>query len=329
LRVAIAEGWATRAVVTTERKEVKKTSRKVGAIKDALLNERRSASGLISDFLEKVLSSLEDFRLAGGTVLGFDDKVMESVEKMLPIRNDFIDFSFMLFKYRDSVDLDQIHEFFEKLVALTFRPENVQSWAEIDYDNFRFFNYELVLSFFAVLLRLKKYGELGFFFHSAYFYRNSSGSLEQRGIEILNQFVESLDTFRNNRLSLQRASVTADLIKARATRKDVTFGDLRTTDLVLHYVTSLRGGGFAWFPRTSVYGSRIAGIELFDRMVSARHFEKVKVLFGVGTVAELKTLIDVYVRNRDANRYSTASMWNFQIGRVENMIKPEEIATTA
>src|SRR5258708_36529262 len=212
------------AYITEEDQILLKTSRKVGAIRDALLNERRSAGGLISDFLDTVLSSLEDFRLAGGAVLGFDDKVASSIEKMLPLRDDFIDFTFTLFKYRESVDLDQLHDFWEKLIEFTFQPENVQSWAEIDYDNFRFFNYELMLNFMAVLLRLKRYQEAGFFIQSRYFYRNTTNDFRQNGIEMFNRYVQSLDEFRNNRLGLQRVSVTADLIKARATRKDLSFG---------------------------------------------------------------------------------------------------------
>jgi hypothetical protein len=256
------------AYITDEDQILLKTSRKVGAIKDALLHDRRSANGLIADFLETVLASMEDFRLTGGAIAGFDDQVAGSIEKMLPLRDDFIDFIFALFKYRDSVDLDQLHGFLEKLIAFSFRPESVQSWTEADFDNYRFFIYELILNFMAALLQLKKYHEAGFFLHSQYFYRNSTNELKQNGIEMFNRPVRSLDAFRNNRLGLHRVNVTADFIKARATRKDLSFGDIRETDLVLHYVTELRGGRFGWFPRTSAYGGRGSGIELFDRMVS-------------------------------------------------------------
>jgi hypothetical protein len=314
------------AYISEEDQVVLRTSRKVAAIKDALLNERRSASGLIADFLETVLSSLEDFRIANGASAGFDDKVAASIEKMLPLRNDFIDFTLTLFRYRDSVDLDQLHEFWEKLTAFSFRPENVQSWSEVDYDNFRFFNYELMLSFVTILFNLKKYQEAGFFIHSPYFYRNSTGDLKQNGIEIFNRHVQSLDQFRNTRLSLQRVSVTADLIKARATRKDASFTEMRETDLVLHYLTALRGGRFNWFPRTTVYGGRGSGIELFDRLVSKRHFEKIKPLFGVDTVDELKALVDKYMEGKSGTEYHPSVTWDYDIVPLENMINPLRMA---
>lgn len=315
------------AYIAEEDQVLLKTSRKVGAIKDALINEKRSASGLISDFLETVFSSLEDFRLTGGNAVGFDDKVVGSIDKMLPLRDDFIDFSFTVFKYQGSVDLEQIQDFWEKLTAFTFRPELVQSWTEIDYDNFRFFNYELMLNFVAVLLQLRKHKEAGFFIHSPYFYRNSTNELKQSGIAIFNRYVRCLDEFRNNRLGLQRVSMTADLIKGRATRKDLSFNEIREADLVLHYVTALRGERFGWFPRTSAYGGRGSGIELFDRMVSQRHFEKVKSLFGVDTVDEFKSLVHAYVeRNRD-NQNGFSEIWNYDIRSLEGVIDPQRIAT--
>jgi|SRR5438128_12612816 len=69
---------------------------------------------------------------------------------MLPLRDDLIDFTLMLFKYRDSVDLDQLHGFWERMISFTFRPEQVGTWTEVDFDNFRFFNYELMLYFMAI-----------------------------------------------------------------------------------------------------------------------------------------------------------------------------------
>lgn len=314
------------AYITDEEQVLLKTSRKVSAIKDALVNDRRSATGLISDFLETFVSSLEDFRLTGGTVLGFDDKVVASIEKMLPLRNDFIDFILVLFKYRDSVDLDQLKEFWEKLLPFTFRPESVQSWAEIDFDNYRFFNYELMLSFIAVLLQLKKYKEAAYFMHAQYFYRNDTYELRQNCIEIFNRYARSLDEFRNNRLGLRRVSVTADLIKARATHNDVAFARIQEADLVIHYVTELLVERFGWFPRTSVYGSRGSTTELFDRMVSKQHFEKVKVFFEVDSADELKALISQYVQNAGNQRMQVP--YEYNIMPIENVINIQKIATT-
>jgi len=49
------------AYITDEDQVQLKTSRKLSAIKDALLQDRRSANGLIADFLDTFVSSLEAF----------------------------------------------------------------------------------------------------------------------------------------------------------------------------------------------------------------------------------------------------------------------------
>ncbi len=127
------------AYISDEDQIQLKTSRQLAAIKDALLNDRRSANGLIADFLETFVSSLEEFRLPGATEPGFDDDVTKSIEKMIPLRDDFIDFTFTIFKYRDSVDLDQLHEFWEKLIAFSIPAEHVGVFTDVDFDNYKFF----------------------------------------------------------------------------------------------------------------------------------------------------------------------------------------------
>lgn len=315
------------AYITDEEQLQLRTSRKIAAIKDALLNERRSADGLVADFLETFAASLEDFRLTNGSVVGFDEKVAESIERMLPLRDDFIDFVVMLFRYRDSIDLGPLQTLWERLLAFTFRPEFAQSWTEVDFDNYRFFNYELMLSFITVLLRLGRYSQAAYFIYAVFFFRSDTGIMKQAGIGMFNRYVRSLDEFRNNRLGLRRLTVTADLIKARATHKEVSFEDLRRTDLVLHYVTQLRGDRFGWFPRTSAFGGRGSGIDIFERMISERHFQKVKALFDVDTVDQLRTLVEQCVERSKTDQTPYSGHWDYDIRPVENVIDIQKIAT--
>jgi len=314
--------------ITSEDLPASKTSHKVRALKDAIFNDRRSANGLISDFLESVLSSLGDLQLSGGNTPGFDDRVADAIDKTLPLRNDFVDFASCLFKYRDRVDLEQLRDFFEKLGQFGFRPEHVQSWTEIDFDNFRFFNYELMLSFVAILLKANRFNEAAFFIRSQYFYRNSKDELRSAGIEMFNRHCESLDRIRNARLNLQRVSVTADLIKARATHESIGFADIRQADLILYYITEMKGQRLSWFPRTSVYVARGSGVDLFEKLVSRRHFEQTKALFGVTKPEELQTRISEYIARRDADgRLMAGNFWDYNIIALENVIVPQRIGS--
>jgi len=314
------------AYIAEEEQIVLKTSHKVTEIKNALLNDRRSSNGLISDYLDTVISSLEDFRLSGGSVTDFDDRVVETIEKMLPVRDDFIDFVFTVFKYQETVDLEKFHNFFEKLIPFSYRPVDVQSYTEVDYDNYKFFTYELILNFVAILLKLKKYKEVSHFINSQYFYRHPNYSeLTHIGIEIFDTYPRSLDEIRNKRLNLRRVSLTADLIKAHSTRSDISFDEIKQADLVLYYVTELYGGRFSWFPRTSVYNSRGSAVELFERMVSLQYFEKIKGLFDIQNIEQLKKMIAEYIeKNKDRQR---GHSWDYEILSLENVIDPNKIGT--
>lgn len=316
------------AYVVEEEQTTLKTSHKVVEIKNALLNDRRSANGLMSDYLDTFIASLEDFRLSGGSASDFDDRVVETIEKMLPLRDDFIDFVFTVFKYQDSADLEKFQDFFEKLIPFCYRPENVQTYTEVDYDNYKFFIYELILNFVAILLQLKKYKEVAHFLNSQYFYRHpNSSELTYNGIEIFDLYPRVLDEIRNKRLNLRRVSVTADLIKEHSTRKDISFDEIKQADLVLYYVTELHGSRFAWFPRTSVYNFRGGSVELFDKMISLQHFEKIKGLFDVQNIEQLKKLVAEYVeKNKDQQRrYS--GLWDYDIRPLENVIDSSKIGT--
>jgi len=314
------------AYIAEEEQIVLKTSHKVTEIKNALLNDRQSSNGLISDYLDTVISSLEDFRLLGGSTTDFDDRVVETIEKMLPVRDDFIDFVFTVFKYQESVDLEKYHNFFEKLIPFSYRPADVQSYTEVDYDNYKFFTYELILNFIAILLQLKKYKEVSHFINSQYGYRHPNFSeLTYNGIEIFDTYPRSLDEIRNKRLDLRRVSLTADLIKAHSIRTDISFDEIKQADLVLYYVTELHGGRFSWFPRTSVYNSRGSAVELFERMISLQYFEKIKGLFDIQNIEQLKKIIAEYIeKNRERLRRHSL---DYQILPLENVIDPNKIGT--
>jgi hypothetical protein len=96
-------------------------------------------------------------------------------------------------------------------------------------------------------------------------------------------------------------------------------------DLICHYVAVLED--LYWFPQSYIY-REWGKFELFDRLVSLRHFEKVKLLFNVKTVKEFQEKLNTIKQNDtkpDQVRYSNA------FGRVVpiyNLINVEKIGTT-
>jgi hypothetical protein len=315
------------AYINEEAAVVVRSTKRIASIKESLLNDRRSVKGQISEYLQRLLEDLNRFRIAGGNAPNFDEKVLESIEQLKPLRDDFIDLVLTLSTYQEQIDLEQLHAFWEGTITFLHRPESAQSWTESDFDNFRFFNYELFLWFITILLRAKRFSEAAYFLSTPYFYRNDVGTLKNISFPIFNVYVRSLDERRNLRLSLQRVSVTADLIKSRATRADVPFAGIRDTDLILHYVGLLHQDSRGWFPRTSVFGGHWLGIDFFERMASRRHFEKTCIVLGVQSKEELKNLMVKSMERRAADPYRYGPAFEYDIRPLENVLEIDKIAT--
>jgi hypothetical protein len=307
---------------------VLKTSHKVAEIKRALVSGNQNADGFIADYLDTFLVALEDFRLKDLSSGHFDDHVVQSIEQTTPLRDDFIEFFLTILKFQKEINLDLLHSFFENLARFNFKPRDVQEWREIDFDNYKFIIYELFLYSISILLKLKKYREAGFLIHNQYFYRNQNSELRHAGVVIFNQYNRSLDQTRNQRLTLRRISVTADLIKSRANREEVDFESLKEADLILFYLTELRLEEFIWFPRTSVYNSRSSGIEIFERLISKRYFDLAKPLFDIQSVNELRSSINEYSEKIKSGALKRQIDWDYEINSLSNVLKLENICTT-
>ena len=316
----------------TEKSEVElKTIHKAEQVRIAIINDKRNKNALVSDYFSEFLALLKEFTTKPNEGEHFDDALIRSIEGMQPLRNDFIDFVLNVFKYDDKANLEEFHNFFERLVSFQFKPVEINQWREIDYDNYRFFCYELFLYFITTLLNLKRYKEVSYFINNQYFFkRDNMNELVYEGPTIFNRYIVGLDEIRKNRLKLNRVSITADLIKERANRSDISFNQLIQTDLILHYLTAL---GITddpmqwWFPRCSVYHSHWSSIELFERLISKKHFEQIKVLFDVSTKEDLKKKIDGYIQtlNQRGGRYY--NNFYYRIPNITEVIKVDNIAT--
>jgi hypothetical protein len=307
-----------------------RTTHKVNEIRNALIQNKHISYALIHDYYDLFVSSLADYSDASEDNIEIDEKVLASIEKMLPLRNDFIDFIFTIFKYQENVDLDSLKAFFEKLYSFQISTKfNVQT-SEYSSDYYKFISYELMLYLITILLKLQKYREVAFFINADYFHKSSPvHELKWSKIYIFNPHITSLNDYRNVRLSQMRVSVTADLIKSRATNNDVLFEEIIDTELILYYISTLHNYHWAWFPRTACYrdmwGS--GSIAFFQKQVSLYFFEKAKVIYDVNSIEELKTKIKHYSQNVDSKNKNGYNDRNYTLLPIERIINIEKIGT--
>jgi len=296
-------------------------------IRERILDNTRSSVDLTGDYLDNLLFTLKDFRLSDGSRSNFHQSVINSINKMLPLKNDFEEFVKIIFKYQETVNLDEFYDFFEKLITFLYKPKGQTSWTRIDFDNYKFFIYELFLCFITTLLELKKYKEASFYIHSQYFFSDNSNMFSHSNIGMFNHYIISLDEIRNKELNLRRTSITADLIKERVSN-EINFIKIIETDLILYYITTIENHPFSWFPRCSIYYPRFSKqIKLFERMVSLEQFNRIKVLFRVRDISGLKEKISNHTLRIEKGVQRHNDSFNHNIPFVKQIINLDKIGS--
>lgn len=105
------------------------------------------------------------------------------------------------------------------------------------------------------------------------------------------------------------------MIKERATRKDLSFGDLMQAEFVLIVYSILHLTGRVWFPTILIYASHGGSpFEMFLRGTSRRGFEPVKELFEVEDAVDLVKRLDTngagYTWGRGLDRVDPHTLMN-------------------
>lgn len=286
-----------------------KTSNIVRSFENQISKSPKRINSILREFLDNFFEDLKGYSLdLAGTrdVVVFGKAIHDNINSYTPLRNDYIIFLDKLFKSELDFDIDIFIKFFEKLPILKDPQDNRSSWSSSEFDNFRFFIHETFLYTIAVGLKNEKFKFIeeilysGYFFQDKYSYKN-----EPRRFDALYNYVEIFDKYYKETYSKNFFSPMADLVIKRLT-ENITKDDLINADLLCHYISVIED--LRWFPITYVYRLRDDGkFELFNRLASQRHFEKVKTLFNVQTVKELQDKIKA-IKEADKNperiRYS-------------------------
>lgn len=287
------------------------------------LNNKNNVAVFLSNFYQ----DLEKYKISGGREEKFDDEVYKSIGELIKLRDIFVDFVFEVSRNFDDIGIYHFKNFFEKTLNLFTRPEDTSNWTEVDSDNYKFIIQELVLYFISVLIEENRFVELSEIVNQSYFYKTFyTDSIKHSGIEVFNKYIRSLDEIRNKRLSLNRVSITSDLLKERANRNDLTFNKIVQADLLLYYLTSFNQDHYQWFPRTTIYNSFFYdGIELFDKMVSSSFFNKIKVIFKVSTKEQLDERLKGYIRAVMDGQIKEIRAFEYEVPLLSEILKIDNI----
>lgn len=279
------------------------TTHKVETFKQAVLTGSSNVETLIQDYLELFLSIIPNYKITKEefTNESFINKIDEGIDKLMPLKNDFISFIKVLTKTqycRGELFVDFFEKYFQMLEDNGIELPERNSLSNLIFDHFRYFNYDWFLSICEVLLDSEKFEVLRDILKSRYcvirkdMIRNSADVVSFMRFQTYNY---TLNKHKNTSYDLRRVSIQADYVSKNATQ--LKFDRLVRTDLLLYYLSlaypSESMYEMHWYPDCSIYNG---SAEVLPRLASKRYFEKAKILFDVKTVDEYKekvnTLID-------------------------------------
>jgi hypothetical protein len=280
---------------------------------EAVRQVRPYSGAALSEYFNTLSLNLESFRITKGEG-EFDDKVIKNIEEFLPYRNQAIEMFSVLAQQRNTQETwDKLHRFFESLIPYMDKPEQVTSWQQWDFDNFRFIIHELFLYAIASLLKCECFDGVTHMLRQHYYVAHSP-STGQAGLVPFTVFYRPLPSFahRNERLKLRRLSLRADLLEKRARTYGMPFEHLMQTDLMLFMRDCLECLASKrpqeWWPETLVYAENHYGpFEIFARSQSTEYFNRLKPVLDIQFKEAVGALMNAF-----SDRTLRAPQWDFR-----------------
>lgn len=259
---------------------------------DAVKQGKPFAAGAVDEYFRAVSEGFEKFRVKIDHEKEYDEQILESIETFLPYRNEILQLLIVIAQYNSLPDIDlKIHRFLESLLPYLYRPEHVTNHQETDFDNFKFLVHEIFLYAVAISLKSERFDTVQALLSNPYYVngRVAYGQSGAFGYSVFREYVRTLD-HRNQRLSLGRLSLTADLLKDRSKTSGLDFHQIMQADFVLFLRATQNGE--RWFPETLLYASHsYAAFEIFARSMSQKYFDSIKALIGVANKREVGELL--------------------------------------
>jgi len=294
----------------------------------AIKENKPFTSGALDEYLATFASNLEKFRITEKEG-EFDDQVIDNIDKFLPYRNEAISVFVALAQYAPTEEnVLKIHRFFEALIPYMSRPENINSWSEWDFDNFKFFIHELFLYAVAIFSKHERFSEVNLLLTQQYYVagRSEYGKDTMIGYEVFQEYLRVLE-HRNSRLKLNRLSLHADLLEQRSKHSGIELRYLMQADFILFMRTEIKQADYysRWFPNTLLYVGRFhSAFEVFARASSKSYFDKMKCILGIDKPTDLNELMEEYKTN-----YQRLPRWQHQSFSPSHLIGHEQLATRA
>ncbi len=281
------------------------------------IKEGKNISGAaFEEYLTTYAENLERIRIKSSDEVLFDDQVVASVTEFSSCRNELLQVVTSAVRYLDQQETaDYLHKFLESILKYQEAPGNLNSWRETDFDNYRFVIHEIFLYVITIAINHSKLHLVTQLLDRSYYVSSRRTAAYLSNYECFYKDVGALE-HRNQRLELNRISLSADLTNELNNTSGVTFSNLMQADFLLFVRCVIHSGH--WWPKTLVYLGHYPGaFEIFTRSASAQYFENLKKILKVNGKGELEQFVaDAAQRG---GRYYGFSRWGLDWKRLMNL----------
>jgi len=179
-----------------------------------------------------------------------------------------------------------------------YRPPNITTYREWDFDNFKFIVHELFLYAGACFLRYERFQAIAYLMRHQYYVEQSENPLKMVHFGDIREHMRSLE-HRNSRLKLRRSSLRSEFLHKRWRSTGMKDSLLMQTDFILYVrdcLDSLRGKEYqTWWPDTLLYVDRHSRVfEIFGRSQSKEYFDQIKCMFDIDNKADFDPLFQAF-----------------------------------
>lgn len=260
---------------------------------DAVQNGKPYVNGALSDYFDAFSSNLERYRITlTGRTGDLDEVVKDSIDSLLPARNEFSNVLKTILLYSDpAVYLPHLHRFFEQIFPYMYSQKEPSGSTDWDYDNYKFVVHELFVITVARLIKTENFAAVSELLEKTY-YIAYHGAVHRPTTVRFTEFRSVMRSFIARSERLHRLSARADLLVKRTEGQDLGINDLMQADFVLYIRGLKEGQRIPWWPETLLYATnKYDPFEMFARSSSSKYFERIKGLLSVNNVTELRELL--------------------------------------
>ncbi|WP_338310464.1 SEFIR domain-containing protein [Bradyrhizobium ottawaense] len=296
-----------------------KSRQSIEIIRRSIANPAASMNSYL-DTLVDVLKA--DFKLATSAPDVFPQAVLDNIERFLPYRNEYIEFIASAAPKSDPDLIRTLQRFFERIIPLMDKPEDVHSWREWDFDNYLFIVHELFLYTLAALLKYERFTDASSFTGQRFYVPDDRRDEPMKGFQIIRRHMRSLG---HKQQELRRVSLRADLLEQRShVVSTIKFTDVMLADFVLFLRASVEGG--RWWPETLLYTTFHfrPPFEPFARSQSKAYFNQFCVVLGITDKSQLEAVVNDLLKDGAQN----LPRWQFDSLDVPGLSNLTRLATT-